>query len=113
MSRQAREWLKSSAPAAKNKVMAVGLAGFSGFGRLIDGWYLVTRHVYRVSHAPGGLVDVNLLIALLCTAQSSHACNATHIYRLMKPCWQSLHTTKPHPCGAKSNVKAWSTEGPP
>jgi hypothetical protein len=22
------------------------LAGFTGFGRLIDGWYLVTRHVY-------------------------------------------------------------------
>jgi hypothetical protein len=73
------------------------LAGFTGFGRLIDGWYLMTRHVYRASHAPGGLVNVNLLIALLCTTQSSHVCNATHIYRLMKPCWQSLHTTKPHP----------------
>lgn len=99
MSRQAHEWLKSSAPAANEQGRGgrLPLAGFSGFGRPIDGWYLVTRHVYSASHAPGGLVDVNLLIALLCTAQSSHACNATHIYRLMKPCWQSLHTTKPHP----------------
>lgn len=69
MSRRAHEWLKSLALAAKNKVVAAGfpLAGFSGFGRLTDGWYLVTRHVYRASYAPGGLVDVNLLIALLCT----------------------------------------------
>jgi hypothetical protein len=48
MSRQAHEWLKPSV-LEQGRGGRLPLTGFSGFGWPIDGWYLVTRHVYHAS----------------------------------------------------------------